>query len=172
MPRITVSLPDGTEVVHELTDELITVGRVEENSLCIVDASVSSRHATLTLDEGDYILRDIGSTNGTRLNGRDIAEGEDHKLQDGDGILFGKINAIYASENPAAEERPLPQEEEVSSSPASFSARPADFSNASPFQTKKKKKSGGSMAVMALGIIALLACGGAIFTVLQMTSPM
>src|ERR1700748_2025996 len=111
MPQLIVSLPDSGETSHDLTDAQITVGRISENTIQIEDASVSSRHAQLTLDDsGDYILRDTGSTNGTELNGKEIDRETDHKLQDGDKVRFGKIDTKYKSEN-AAEARPLPEAE-------------------------------------------------------------
>ena len=67
MPKLQVSLPDGTETTHELGENEISVGRVEDNMLQIEDGSVSSRHAILTLRGDDYVLTDIGSTNGTRV---------------------------------------------------------------------------------------------------------
>jgi pSer/pThr/pTyr-binding forkhead associated (FHA) protein len=138
MPKLLVSLPETGNVTHELTDTEITVGRLSENTLQIEDISVSSRHATLTLGEGgDYVLRDIGSTNGTELNGKEITREEDYKLQDGDKVVFGKIEASYVSENPA-EAREMPQAEEVTAVVASSSKRPADFANASPFQKMKQ----------------------------------
>ena len=171
MPKFTVSLPDGTEAVHDLVDELITVGRVDDNTIEIVDASVSSRHAQLTKDDGDYVLRDLGSTNGTRVNGREAPEGEDFKLGDGDKVIFGNVPVLYNSETPAPS-RQLPAEESVSSIPAAASVRPADFANASPFQTKKKGGDPVGMALIALAILALLAAGGVIFMITQMPSPL
>jgi pSer/pThr/pTyr-binding forkhead associated (FHA) protein len=171
MPKLTVSLPDGTDAVHELTEDLITIGRVEENTIEIADASVSSRHAQLTKDDGDYVLRDIGSTNGTRVNGRELPEGEDFKLGDGDSVAFGKIAVLYNSEVPAPS-RPLPVEESVAAVPAAASVRPADFANASPFQTKKKGGDPVGMALIGLAVVALLAAGGVIAVVLQMASPL
>jgi pSer/pThr/pTyr-binding forkhead associated (FHA) protein len=171
MPKLTVSLPDGTEAVHDLLEELITVGRVEENTIEISDASVSSRHAQLAKDDTDYVLRDLGSTNGTRVNGREAAEGEDFKLSDGDVVIFGNVTVHYSSETPAPS-RTRPVEEAVTAAPAAASARPADFSNASPFQTKKKKSDGAGMAIIALGILALLAAGGVIAMVYQMPPPL
>ena len=88
MPKLTVSLPDGTEAVHDLVEDVLTVGRVDDNMIEISDASVSSRHAQLSKDDGDYVLRDLGSTNGTRVNGRELPEGEDIKLGDGDEVIF------------------------------------------------------------------------------------
>ena len=171
MPKLTVSLPDGTEAVHELVEDLVTVGRVDDNTIEIGDPSVSSRHAQLTKDDGDYVLRDLGSTNGTRVNGREAAEGEDFKLGDGDTIIFGKVNVHYGSETPSAS-RPMPVEETVASIPAAASVRPADFSNASPFQTKKKGRDPAGMAIVAVGIVALLAAGGVIFLITQMPPPL
>jgi pSer/pThr/pTyr-binding forkhead associated (FHA) protein len=171
MPKLLVSLPDGTSASHDLTESTITVGRVSDNALQIDDVSVSSHHAQLTLgDDGDYILQDLGSTNGSWVNTTEAHSGEEHRLQDGDRIRFGKIDATYASENPA-EARPMPQSEGVAVVAASSSKRPADFANASPFQTKKKKKDPAGMAIIALCIVAVLAFGGAVAYSLTLKSP-
>lgn len=171
MPKFTVSLPDGDEVVHDLVDDQITVGRVDENTIEISHASVSSRHAQLTRDEGDYVLRDIGSTNGTRYNDRELAEGEDVRLSDGDTIIFGSVGVLYSSEVPAAS-RPIPAEATVAAVPAAASARPAGFSNASPFQTKKKGGDSVGIALIAVAVLALLAAGGVIAMVYQIPPPL
>jgi pSer/pThr/pTyr-binding forkhead associated (FHA) protein len=170
MPKLTVSLPDGSESVHELNDDQITVGRVDDNMIVIADISVSSHHAELILKDDDYILRDIGSTNGTRCNGRDVPEGQDTPLQDGDSVLFGKVSTLYSSDKAAA--RPLPEESEVAAVPAASSVRPADFANASPFQTKKEKKEASAVAIMAFAGVALLAFVGAVAMVFGMKSPL
>lgn len=171
MPKLIVSLPDSGEVTHELSEPAISVGRISDNLLQIEDISVSSHHATLTVDEsGDYILQDIGSTNGTALNGKDIAEGEDHKLQDGDKIRFGKIETSYTSENPA-EARPLPEAEEVAAVVGATSTRPADFSNASPFQKKKKKADGKGVGILVASVLVILGLGYVISQVYAITSP-
>lgn len=170
MPKLQISLPDGAELSHDLEQDLITVGRVEDNVLQIDDISVSSHHGQLELKGDDYVLTDLGSTNGTRLNGKSIAANEEHKLQDGDQILFGKIDAVYSSDTPAST-RPLPVEDEPTVRAAESSVRPADFANASPFQSKKKKKDPTGMAVMALGIVAILAFGAAVAVIMGMQPP-
>lgn len=171
MPKLTVSLPDGGDAVHELVDDVVTVGRVEDNNIEISHPSVSSRHAQFTKDDSDYILRDLGSTNGTRVNGREAAEGEDIKLSDGDSLVFGSVTVLYSSEVPAAS-RPLPAEESVAVMPAAASVRPADFANASPFKAKKEGRDPKGMAIIALSIIALLAAGGIVAMVYQMQPPL
>jgi pSer/pThr/pTyr-binding forkhead associated (FHA) protein len=171
MPQLQVSLPDSGDTAHDLTEALITIGRISENILQIEDASVSSRHAQLTLDDsGDYILRDLGSTNGTELNGKELAPETDHKLQDGDKVVFGKVETRYKSENPA-EARPLPEAEEVAAVVGETSARPANFENASPFQTKKAKKDSKGVAIIALAVIATLAFGFALFQIYSIQPP-
>ncbi|HEV7869073.1 MAG TPA: FHA domain-containing protein [Chthoniobacteraceae bacterium] len=171
MPKLTVSLPDGPESVHELSEDVITIGRVSDNLLQIDDASVSSHHAQLTLVGTDYILQDLGSTNGTRLNGQQVSEGEDHKLTEGDTIRFGSVTTLYGSEN-AADAQPMPQEVEVAAVPAAASVRPADFSNASPFQKKKSKRDGKATGILVFGAVSLLVFFGAVALILGMKSPL
>ncbi len=172
MPTLVVSLPDGSEVTHELTDDVVTVGRVSDNTLQIEDASVSSHHAELILRDTDYVLKDLGSTNGTRLNGQQLPPEEEHQLQPGDIVRFGHINTVYAPES-GAEPQPMPMgAEQPAAVPAASSARPADFSNASPFQKKTKKKDPAGMALMGLAAVAILAFGAALAVVFQMSSPL
>jgi pSer/pThr/pTyr-binding forkhead associated (FHA) protein len=169
MPKLIVSLPDGSEVTHDLTDATVTVGRVADNTIQIEDASVSSHHAELTLHGTDYVLKDLGSTNGTRVNNAPIQPEEAHPLRPGTSLLFGSIVIRYASD--VGGETPMPQESEPALAPAATSIAPSDFANASPFQKKKKEKDTSAMAVLAVGILALLAAGGAIALVLSMQPP-
>jgi pSer/pThr/pTyr-binding forkhead associated (FHA) protein len=167
MPKLQISLPDGTEPSHELTDEIITIGRLPDNSIQIDDASVSSHHAKLSRSGDHYQLTDLDSTNGTRVNGERIS---DVQLQDGDRIRFGKIEAHY---NPQAstENLPLPAGEEPHAVPASSSHRPADFTNASPFQTKKNKKDPVGVAIMSFAAVAVIAFLVAIASIFSLQPP-
>ena len=172
MPKIIVSLPDGGEATHELVDASITVGRLADNALQIEDASVSSHHAELTLgDGGDYVLTDIGSTNGTLLNGKEMAEGEGQRLQAGDKVTFGNIETSYESENPA-EARAMPAAKELAAVAASKSERPASFENASPFQTRKKKKDPIGKAILGFSVLAMVAFAVAVAMIFSLKSPL
>ena len=172
MPKIIVSLPDGSSATHELVDATITVGRLADNALQIEDASVSSHHAELTLgDGGDYVLTDIGSTNGTLLNGKEMAEGEGQRLQAGDKVTFGNIETSYESENPA-EARAMPAAKELAAVTASKSVRPAGFENASPFQTKKKKQDPIGKAILGFSVLAMVAFAAAVAMIFMLKSPL
>lgn len=60
-----------------------------------LDDAVSHRHALLTRgDDGSLILRDIGSSNGTRLNGADVHPLTDMPMHDGDQITLGRWTRI------------------------------------------------------------------------------
>ena len=78
----------GTRI--RLAQPVIRIGRHPENDLRFHgehDRDASARHAEIRLEEGRYLLSDLGSTNGTLLNGTRIAE--PRALQDGDVIEFG-----------------------------------------------------------------------------------
>jgi len=67
----------------------ILVGRARECGLVLADMMVSSRHARLTRQaDGRYVLEDLGSTNGTRVNGQPLAGA--WKLGEGDKIYLGE----------------------------------------------------------------------------------
>lgn len=55
------------------------------------EAKVSRRHARISVREGNYLIEDLGSTNGTFVNrGRRLTPGDRHALKDGDEIIVGK----------------------------------------------------------------------------------
>ena len=82
---ITTGEKEGTTV--PIADEVLTIGREEQLSLCIEGQGVSRRHAEI-FRIGDLVfLRDLGSTNGTFLNGEQVQE---ETLQAGDEIRIGQ----------------------------------------------------------------------------------
>ena len=168
MPKLVISLPDAGEVIHELTDTTLTVGRTDGNNVQIEDASVSTHHAELSETEGGYVLTDLGSTNGTFVNGEPL-EGS-RTLHGGDRVRFGKVDAIYEvpGESPA---QPMPEGQSNTAAPARSSQRPGDFGNASPFQRKKSKVNPLSIAAILLFLLALGGFGAAVYFTLQIQSP-
>ncbi len=85
--------PDTGRVVDFPEGELL-VGRIEPAGLVLNDSEVSRRHARMSCREGCYYVEDLGSVNGTLVNGMNIM-GE-HLLADGDEIRFGsKIILVF-----------------------------------------------------------------------------
>src|SRR5512134_2017294 len=71
-----------------LEGDQISVGRDSTNEIVINDAEVSRRHARLTFQGGKYVLEDLGSTNGTFVNGQRLAG--PRVLKAGEVVSFGE----------------------------------------------------------------------------------
>lgn len=67
---------------------LTTVGRDEENDVVLVDTFVSSEHAKLSWNGRGWVVQDLGSTNGTRVNGKAVRRAV---TKPGDTIEFGRV---------------------------------------------------------------------------------
>lgn len=70
--KLTVRQGPRPNLVFELDGDSYTIGREAGNEIVIEDAQVSRRHATLTRQGPAYLLEDIGSTNGTYVNGKRV----------------------------------------------------------------------------------------------------
>ena len=161
MPKLVIA---GT--AHELVEQSITIGRAPDNMIVIDDASVSGRHAQLELSGETYRLKDLESTNGTRVNGLPITE---TALRFDDRIRFGAIDARF--EPDARGSQPLPDVEEVEARPAEMSAAPVDFANASPFPGRPKDRDPTRTAISAAAAIAIVAFLASMIAVLTMHAP-
>jgi len=60
-------------VTYPLEGDQLTIGRDSNNGVAINDAEVSRKHSRLTFQGGKYVLEDLGSTNGTFVNGQRLA---------------------------------------------------------------------------------------------------
>jgi hypothetical protein len=78
-------MPSGQRI--PLGDRPVTIGRMSECTVPLNDQNVSRRHAEIRPGRGAYVVNDLGSTNGTMVNGTRIA-GE-QRLADGDILSFG-----------------------------------------------------------------------------------
>jgi FHA domain-containing protein len=94
MAKLIVMLSDGRQTTHELTDEIVTLGRHTDNTIVIDDVSTSNNHARLTRAGDGYQLEDVSST-GTTINGEAVKEA---RLRDGDRIAFGRVEAVYEAD--------------------------------------------------------------------------
>ncbi len=81
-----IVLEKNGEHIFPFAKKIMTIGRLESNDISIKDSGVSRVHAEIRADENGFFLKDLGSTNGTLLNGKRIIESE---LEDGDVIVVG-----------------------------------------------------------------------------------
>ena len=72
---------------------IVNIGRADYNDLVIPDDSVSSQHAKLTRREGVWILTDLGSTNGTLVDGEKVAG--DVPIAPGAFVRFGDVQLVF-----------------------------------------------------------------------------
>jgi hypothetical protein len=82
-----------------ITSAPVNIGRLSSNDVVLSDPNVSRRHAQLRREGERWIIQDLGSTNGTLVNGRQAAE---HKLDHGDRIAFGTSELIFQLEEAGA----------------------------------------------------------------------
>ena len=98
MSKLVVFLPDGRLVDVKLDSERVTIGRRADNDLCLPYPAVSGEHAAVVTILADSFLEDLGSTNGTLVNGKPVAK---HFLRDGDHIDIGKHKIVYVVDDAA-----------------------------------------------------------------------
>lgn len=101
MARIVFTLEDGVEIESELDADVITIGRHPDSIIMLPSGSVSSHHATIKRRGPDFYVQDLGTTNGTKLNGIDV---EEAKLDHGDKVTVGDVHGIVHLKEPVAKE--------------------------------------------------------------------
>lgn len=79
--------------VYEFAIERTTVGRGDHNTLTIQDASVSHSHCEILIYGVEVIVRDLGSSNGTVVDGRRLFDKEQRPLDQGQIVRFGLVEA-------------------------------------------------------------------------------
>ncbi len=96
VPPVPVGLllvqEDGSSRTVPLTTETATIGRLPDCDIVLKDKGASRRHAQIRTEGGVSTLTDLGSTNGTRLNGQMV---QSRRLEDGDRIVIGSTVLEY-----------------------------------------------------------------------------
>ncbi len=75
-----------------------TLGRSREADIILDDANVSRKHAEVRPSGGSWIVRDLGSTNGIKVNGRRVDPSRPQSIKPGDVIELGTSRAIFELE--------------------------------------------------------------------------
>lgn len=97
LSHIEVWGPHGPELAT-LDEDRVTVGRDASNGVAVPwDATVSSMHAVLERYPAGWAIRDVGSSNGTYLNGERLT-GE-HRLRDRDELRIGATRLVFRTRN-------------------------------------------------------------------------
>lgn len=134
----------------------VTLGRAPDNAIAISNSTVSSHHAVIQREGDNYVLRDLGSTNGTRVNSHEIKE---HVLKPKDLIQVGSVEFLFNSETMSFEDAQSATavRTEVLESEGP-SAMPASFNNISPFGARRRENLNLWIPIfIALGLLTLVA---------------
>ena len=98
MAKLILSLDGQLIKEFTLSKERTTIGRKPHNDIQIDNLAVSGEHAIIMTILNDSFLEDLGSTNGTLVNGQPVKK---HFLQSGDTVEIGKYKLKYMNEAPA-----------------------------------------------------------------------
>ena len=101
MAKLVLSLNGAVQGEYELTSERVTIGRKPDNDIPIDNLAVSGKHALIITILDDSFLEDLGSTNGTYVNGKLVKK---HALKNGDIIAIGKHELKYINEHATADD--------------------------------------------------------------------
>jgi pSer/pThr/pTyr-binding forkhead associated (FHA) protein len=92
--ELAVSLLGGESKTVALEGDRLTLGRASGNHLCFPDdLGLSRQHLELAFEGSEWVLRDLGSKNGTFLNGNRLAGA--HRLRPGDRIVASRVALVF-----------------------------------------------------------------------------
>ena len=154
MPKLHILSGILEGKVIDIVEDRVTLGRALDNMIRLEDGTVSHHHAMVLTENGEFKLRDLNSTNGTRVNGMRIVES---KLHNGDQVRVGSVEMRFESDAKKTSQPLPPVQTGVDlSQVGSGSTPPPTFGPASPFSRKKTAQRNPLVwVVLGLGVLAL-----------------
>lgn len=171
-----VLLSEGfTGRTHELVADKTTVGRVEDNTLQLADPSVSSHHCEILLRGGDVVVKDLGSTNGTFVDGDQLSA--ETVIKHGQILRLGHIQmrletaagaagAVSAAKKPVDSTMVMDKRGGVSLNELEKGPHGAGFQNTDNAFSKKSSRTNLYFLIGVI-VLALIIIGGIIFALLS-----
>jgi tetratricopeptide (TPR) repeat protein len=156
-PRLVVEV--GGRVTDEIELRLeLAIGRAEDNDLTLSDPKVSRHHARLRRQGANYILSDLGSANGTRVDG--VLLTADHVLEHGQRITIGDVELTYkepcqSTQDTIAAAGPPPAIQAAQQARAGVVSAGEPIRK--PFAAPRTRSKGVMVALAAVGAVVVLA---------------
>ena len=175
MPRLVLLSEGFTGRSYELKTDRTTVGRVSDNAFEIPEASVSSHHCEILQRGSDIVVKDLGSTNGTFINGEKIDEAVlkpgqtlrvgmiEMRLDTGEAPVSAGSTQSTAKKQQFEHTRVIPQGvklDELASQPLDFASGKTGFYRKSNRGTKIFIVAAIIAAVVLLSLLALIILRG------------
>lgn len=95
MAKLTVLTEGFSGMSLEVKPEKATVGRLDDNTFCLPEPSVSSHHCELWTKGDDIVVKDLGSTNGSFINELQLAAEKEAVLRPGQVLRLGQIQLRF-----------------------------------------------------------------------------
>lgn len=170
--RMIVRTGPNPGTVFELTKEVSLIGRDVTNDVVVGDAEVSRQHSRITRTPGGYVLEDLGSTNGTFVNGERLVA--PRVMNPGDLVALGETvsltfdatspEAAATVAQPAAAVEPAMKAPLAAAQPAAAQAQPAAPPSPAAEGLAPAKKAKKPWLLAGVGcFVLILACGGFIW---------
>jgi predicted component of type VI protein secretion system len=165
----------------ELTKNELYIGRDINNDIVINDSEISRKHARLIMQAGGYVLEDLGSTNGSFVNGQRLMG--PHVLRPGEMVMFGENvslafeagydadatmvaasvqTATYMSEPPPQPQPVVQPAQAQSPKPAYTGQVPAGPAEPYYEPVQEPQKNKRTMLYAGIGCLVVLLCGMAV----------
>jgi len=160
--QLTMRSGPNPGTVYALDGDQITIGRDSSNEIPVNDAEVSRRHSRLTFQGGKYVLEDMGSTNGTFVNGQRLTG--PRVLKTGEVISLGEqIVFVYEAvdSDPGAtmvSPRKAPAARPVAAPPPAPQAYAGQVPASPPEEATDKKTNPVPIAVIIGAVVLVCAC--------------
>jgi len=141
---------------YPLENAEVTIGRKSDNVILLDNPVVSGHHCVLSCEDGVFTLRDLGSTNGTRVNSRDVRD-EGVALRPKDLVQIGGLEFLFEAPELGAVTAADYTAADAELTDAKLVA-PENFTNISPFGARPKERLGAWWIVLIVaGCTALAA---------------
>jgi pSer/pThr/pTyr-binding forkhead associated (FHA) protein len=160
MPKLVVLTVGFNDRSLEVKPEKTTVGRLDDNQFQISEPSISSHHCEIWAKGDDIIVKDLGSTNGTFLNEKQIEANKEAALRPGQVLRLGQVELRYETGKKQTEQA----RQTVKLGEGGF-GQTVVMSKNSAFTKKDNKLNKIFIAVGALLVIAII-----VFLVIAFTS--
>jgi hypothetical protein len=150
MAEISIDTGDGSRERFPLANERVTIGRSRDSDIFLPDQWLSRHHAEILRKDAAFFLHDLGSKNGTLLNGEPVHG--DRRLRHGDVITLGEHVLTFSIEQAADEDSQPPEGTRI------FSARElSDIKTKPSIDPEELQKQNRVLEVLSQAARSLLA---------------
>ncbi|MBV6496933.1 MAG: FHA domain-containing protein [Acidobacteria bacterium ACB1] len=148
---------EGSDVCFETSEQVVIVGRLSSNTLVIADGRLSREHLRIEREGSAWYAEDLGSSNGTTLNGEPLRDQQ--RIKDGDKLNLGGLEISVEIEQP----QPVEQAPVVQAAVVNTLAAPPPVAAATPPASSDNSVKFFLILAPILGLVVILIAGGALF---------